>query len=56
MRNLENIVWPLQDSGASLQAIADALNGENVATPRGGDWYPASVASLLMRLDTGKAA
>lgn len=55
-KKLEGLVRPLQESGASLQAIADALNGANVATPRGGDWYPASVARLLKRLDAGKAA
>ncbi len=49
-KKLEGLVRPLQESGASLQAIADALNGASVATPRGGDWYPSSVSRLLARL------
>jgi hypothetical protein len=38
----------LRERGLSLQAIADALNAEGVATPRGGArWRPSSVQSAL---------
>ncbi|MGH2852621.1 MAG: recombinase family protein [Solirubrobacteraceae bacterium] len=41
-------VKALRDDGESLQAIADALNAENVPTPRGGDrWRPSSVQAAL---------
>ncbi|MHB8657897.1 MAG: recombinase family protein [Solirubrobacteraceae bacterium] len=38
----------MRESGLSLQAIADTLNGEAVPTPRGGArWRPSSVQSAL---------
>ncbi len=38
----------MRAGGASLQAIADALNAERVATPRGGAlWRPSSVQAAL---------
>lgn len=35
----------------STNGIADELNQRRIATPRGGKWYPASVARLTARLD-----
>jgi hypothetical protein len=41
-------ILELRASGASLRAIADALNAEGVPTPRGGaSWRPSSVQSAL---------
>lgn len=38
----------LRERGLSLQAIADALNGEGIPTPRGGaHWRPSSVQSAV---------
>ena len=42
------LVVELRDGGATLQAIADRLTAEGVATPRGGRWYPASVRGILV--------
>jgi hypothetical protein len=40
----------MRDRGESLQAIADALNGEQVPPPRGRPkWRPASVRATLER-------
>jgi DNA invertase Pin-like site-specific DNA recombinase len=44
------IVRPLRDQGASLRAIADALNGAGVPTARGGAWYASQVQRVLDRL------
>ncbi|WP_404559377.1 recombinase family protein [Bradyrhizobium ottawaense] len=33
------------------KAIAKELNGREIMTPRGGRWYPSSVANLLRRLE-----
>ena len=35
---------------ASLPKLAAALNARGVLSPRGGKWYPASVAALKERL------
>ena len=40
-------VLALRDSGATLQAIADALTADGVQTKRGGKWAPATVANIL---------
>ena len=42
------LVVELREGGATLQAIADRLTAEGVATPRGGRWYPASVRGILV--------
>ncbi|WP_416246206.1 recombinase family protein [Desulfocurvibacter africanus] len=34
----------------SANAIAQELNRQRIATPRGGKWYAASVSRLLQRL------
>jgi hypothetical protein len=36
---------------ASLGALASALNGEGMVTPRGGRWHASSVRNLLARLE-----
>lgn len=46
-----SIVVPMRRSGASLQAIADALNAANVPTPRGAKWAAMSVSNALKRLE-----
>jgi len=45
------IVLPLRERGATLRDIADALNGSNVPTPRGGLWHAGSVNRVLARLN-----
>ena len=42
------IVLPMRDGGASLQAVADALNAAGIATPRGKQWAPMSVSNALI--------
>ena len=44
------IILPMRRANATLQAIADALNAANVATPRGAKWQPMSVSNALARL------
>jgi DNA invertase Pin-like site-specific DNA recombinase len=39
-----------QQGIVSTVAIADALNGRSIPTPRGGRWHPASVARMVARL------
>src|SRR4051794_41138139 len=51
-RKREGIVRPLREASASLRHIAEALNGAGLQTPRGGRWYPTSVARLLERVAT----
>lgn len=41
------LVVELRESGATLQAIADRLAVDAVATPRGGRWHPATVKRIL---------
>ena len=47
---LAGVVRPMQESGATLTAIAEALNEANFSTPRGGSWHPTSVKRLIDRL------
>ncbi|MEM1149833.1 MAG: recombinase family protein [Pseudomonadota bacterium] len=47
---VRQIVMPLREQGASMRAIADALNAASVATARGGKWGPSSVKRTLDRL------
>ncbi|MCP3395680.1 recombinase family protein [Bradyrhizobium sp. CCGB20] len=50
-RDLAEVVNDIRASGAvTLKAIANELNGREMMTPRGGRWYPSSVANLLRRL------
>ncbi len=50
------IVRPLRAQGATLRAIAGALNGAGVPTARGGSWSPSQVQRVLDRLGEGVAA
>ena len=45
-----DIVMPLRDKGATMQAIADALNAAGVVTARGGAWHASQVQRTLKRL------
>jgi DNA invertase Pin-like site-specific DNA recombinase len=50
--NLAVVVQDIRTAGAlTLAAIADELNSREMMTPRGGRWYPSSVANLLNRID-----
>lgn len=40
----------LRASGATLQAICDALTAEGVPTATGGRWWPATVRGVLIRV------
>lgn len=49
--DLADTVGRLRGEGVtSLRAIADALNADEIETPRGGAWGPSSVRNLLARL------
>ena len=50
-KRVENVIVPLRQGGATLQAIADALNAASVPTARGGQWHPAQVQRTLERLE-----
>lgn len=45
-----SIIVPMRAGGSTLQSIADALNGANIATPRGKSWAAMSVKNALSRL------
>ena len=45
----------LRASGATLQAIADRLNGAGILTPRGAGWKRAGIARVLRSLDVEAA-
>jgi DNA invertase Pin-like site-specific DNA recombinase len=45
--DLAPIVEPMRKGGATLQAIASALNKQKVQAPRGGAWHPASVRRII---------
>lgn len=40
-------IFAMRKEGATLQAIAEAMNAEGVATARGGKWWPATVRYIL---------
>ena len=40
-------IFALRNDGATLQAIADELNGDGTPTARGGKWWPATVRYVL---------
>jgi len=46
------IVQPLRTQGATLRAIAEALNGSGVPTARGGVWSAVQVQRVLDRLES----
>jgi hypothetical protein len=49
--DLADYIAQLQADGVtSLRSIADALNANDIETPRGGAWGPSSVRNLLARL------
>lgn len=50
-KRIENVIVPLRQGGATLQAIADALNAASVPTARGGQWHAAQVQRTLERLE-----
>jgi hypothetical protein len=44
------VLQAIQKSGATtLRSISAALNQRGIRSPRGGRWYPSSVANLLER-------
>lgn len=48
--NVRPIIDQIKASGVStLQNIATALNARGIKSPRGGQWYPASVERLIKR-------
>ena len=47
-----SLVVPLRERGATLQEVADALNGGGVLTPRGREWRPVQVSRVLGRLSS----
>lgn len=48
---LRAVIEDIQINGhQSFSAIADELNRREIETPRGGRWYPASVARIVSRL------
>jgi DNA invertase Pin-like site-specific DNA recombinase len=52
-RNLQPVIDALATEGiTSLGAVAEALNGRGMLTPRGGRWHKSSVRNLLNRLST----
>ncbi len=44
------LIQEMRQQGAKLQAIADELNAQNIATKRGGKWYATSVKNVLERV------
>jgi hypothetical protein len=50
--DLASVVEHIRKGGAeTLAAIATELNNREMMTPRGGQWYPSSVANLLRRIE-----
>jgi DNA invertase Pin-like site-specific DNA recombinase len=49
------LIGELRRSGATLRAVAQALNLRGVQTPRGGQWHATSVKNVLERQIKGKA-
>ena len=44
------LMQEMKASGETLQAIADELNIQGIATKRGGKWYPTSIKNILERV------
>ena len=50
---LAPVLRAIRTEGAiTLRSIAQALNRQGIKSPRGGTWYPSSVANLLSRSDS----
>ena len=50
-QELMPIIRAIQSEGATtLRSMAGALNRRGVKSPRGGRWYPSSVANLISRV------
>jgi hypothetical protein len=48
--NVLLVIREVRRAGATtLREIADALNARGISTPRGGQWYAASVRNVLAR-------
>jgi hypothetical protein len=48
--NVVPVINEVRRAGATtLREIADALNARGISTPRGGQWYAASVRNVLAR-------
>ena len=48
--NVLPVINEVRRAGATtLREIADALNARGISTPRGGQWYAASVRNVLAR-------
>lgn len=45
-----SLIQEMREQGAKLQAIADELNSQGIATKRGGKWYATSVKNILERV------
>lgn len=45
-------IQQLRDEGLSLNAIADALNSEGVASPSGRAWTKSAVQYVLRRMES----
>jgi site-specific DNA recombinase len=43
------LIEQLKADGLTLQQIADHLNAQNIATKRGGKWYPTTVKNVLCK-------
>jgi DNA invertase Pin-like site-specific DNA recombinase len=43
------LIQQLKADGLNLQAIADYLNDQSIATKRGGKWYPTTVKNILCK-------
>lgn len=50
-RKVQPIVQPLRASGATLTAIAKALDGASISTARGGTWSAMQVKRVIERLN-----
>jgi len=51
--SLAPVLRAVRSEGATtLRSIAQALNRRGIKSPRGGTWYPSSIANLLSRSDS----
>ena len=49
---VEGVIVPLRQSGASLRTICGALNASGARTSKGGVFYPPLASQMLKRLET----
>jgi DNA invertase Pin-like site-specific DNA recombinase len=54
-RDLAPLILELRQAGSSLHQIARELTAQGIRTPRGGQWTPAAVRSVLLRLAAPEA-